>query len=101
MPLPIAPVSPLGTEFRIPDLPEARPAQPARGFGDMLAEQVGKLAEQQQEGAAQAQALATGQAEDVASVVMAVERASLGLQLATQVRNKAVDAYHEIFRMQV
>ena len=34
-------------------------------------------------------------------VVMSVEKASLELQLAVQVRNKGVDAYQEIFRMQV
>ena len=39
--------------------------------------------------------------QDISSVVMEVERASLALQLAAQVRNKAVDAYQEIFRMQV
>jgi flagellar hook-basal body complex protein FliE len=32
---------------------------------------------------------------------MAVEKASLELQLATQIRNKSVEAYQEIFRMQV
>ena len=32
---------------------------------------------------------------------MAVERANLSMQLAVQVRNKAVDAYNQIFRMQV
>ena len=47
-------------------------------------------------------ALATGQATDITSVVAdAVEQANLALQLAVQVRNKAVDAYQEIMRMQV
>ncbi len=32
---------------------------------------------------------------------MEIERASLALQLAAQVRNKTVDAYQELFRMQV
>ena len=49
----------------------------------------------------QSQALALGQSTDIAGVTMAVERANLAMQLAVQVRNKAVDAYHEIFRMQI
>ena len=101
---PIAPISGPGFEFQIPKIDSvASPAKPAGGddFGNMLADQIGKLAEMQTEGAQQAQALATGQAQDVSEVVMAVERASLSLSLAATVRNKAVEAYQEIFRMQV
>ena len=32
---------------------------------------------------------------------MQVEQASLSLQLAVQVRNKVVDAYNDLFRMQI
>jgi flagellar hook-basal body complex protein FliE len=99
---PITSVSPVGAELKIPALEPAAPAQKSGdGFGHMLAEQIGKLAETQADSAAQAQKLATGKAEDVSEVVMAVERASLSLQVAAQVRNKAVEAYQEIFRMQV
>jgi flagellar hook-basal body complex protein FliE len=81
---------------------QARPAQPeGEGFGSMLAQQVGNLSDLQTDAARQAQALATGQAQDVSSVVMAVERAQLSMQLASQLRNKAVEAYQEIFRTQV
>ena len=52
-------------------------------------------------GRLQSQALATGQATDVSAVVTAVEQAALAMQLAVQVRNKAVDAYQEIIRMQI
>ena len=34
-------------------------------------------------------------------MVVAVEKASLELQLAVQLRNKGVEAYQELFRMQV
>jgi flagellar hook-basal body complex protein FliE len=90
----------LGPEFARPTLDGAAPAGEG-GFGKMLAEQIGNLNEMQASAGQQAQALATGQATDVTAVVMEVERASLSLQLATQIRNKTVDAYHEIFRMQV
>jgi flagellar hook-basal body complex protein FliE len=101
---PITSISGIGTEFQLPKLEGVtapKPAGDGDGFGNMLAEQIGKLADMQAEGAQQAQALATGQAEDVSQVVMAVERASLSLSMAATVRNKAVEAYQELFRMQV
>ena len=47
------------------------------------------------------QALATGQATDPTAVVMAVERAQLSMQLAGQIRTKAVEAAQDIFHTQV
>lgn len=71
------------------------------GFGDALSGALDKLDGLQQQADGAAQSLAAGTATDVSSVVDAVERASLALQLAVQVRNKAVDAYQELFRMQI
>lgn len=45
--------------------------------------------------------LATGRVEDIATVMIAAEKASIALQLTVQVRNKVIDAYNEIMRMQV
>jgi flagellar hook-basal body complex protein FliE len=97
------PIPPIG-DFQLPALtgPEdvAAPTK-GGGFGEALAGQLDKLGASQADAAQQAQALATGQAEDITSVVMAVEKASLELQLATQIRNKGLEAYQEIFRMSV
>ena len=73
----------------------------AGGFSSVLGEQIGKLAGIQAEGAAASQALATGTATDPAGVVMAVERARLSMQLASQLRTKGVEAINEVFRTQV
>ena len=62
---------------------------------------MGNLEASQSDAAQQAQQLATGKATDVSSVVMSVEKASLELQLAAQIRNKLVEDYQDIFRMQV
>ena len=70
-------------------------------FGDMLANQVQNLQGLQNEAASQSQALATGQATDPSQVVMAVERARLGMQLASQIRTKLVEAQQDIFHTQV
>jgi flagellar hook-basal body complex protein FliE len=77
------------------------PASGAKSFGDVLTSKLEDLAQMQTNAATQAQALATGQASDVSQVVMSVERASLSLQVAAQVRNKSVEAYQELLRMQV
>ena|ERR1051326_4845636 len=45
--------------------------------------------------------LATGQVKDLHQVMIAVEKAGLALQMTMQVRNKVVDAYQEIMRMQI
>jgi len=77
-------------------------AQPAGdGFGKLLEDSIGKLDATQASADQQVQALATGNAQDLSTVVMSVEQASLEVQLASQIRNKAVDAYNDIFRMQI
>lgn len=45
--------------------------------------------------------LAAGKIQDVSQAVIASEKAAISLQLTMQVRNKVVDAYQEIMRMQV
>lgn len=96
----IPPLPPIGAVT-----PPAAPAPVAPsgggGFGNMLAGELGKLDNLQQQASTSAEQLATGKATDVSSVAMEIERASLALQLAAQVRNKAVDVYQELFRMQV
>lgn len=45
--------------------------------------------------------LATGEVTDIAQVMIASERANLSLGLTIQVRNKVIEAYQEIMRMQI
>lgn len=46
-------------------------------------------------------ALVTGQIDDFHTPIIAIEKASMALSLAVTVRNKVLDAYHEIMRMQI
>ena len=91
-----APGTPGGTE-----LDGVQQAKPGESFGDMLAGQVEQLQGMQSEAAHQSTALATGEATDPSQVVMAVERARLGMQLASQIRTKLVEAQQDIFHTQV
>jgi flagellar hook-basal body complex protein FliE len=71
------------------------------GFGKALSGEIDKLDASQNQASTAAEQLATGKATDISTVAMQVEQASLSLQLAVQVRNKVVDAYNDLFRMQI
>lgn len=45
--------------------------------------------------------LVTGEVNDVSEVMVAAQKASVSLQLTVQVRNKVVEAYQEVMRMQL
>jgi flagellar hook-basal body complex protein FliE len=67
----------------------------------MLSNSIQSLSQSQEDAASAARDLATGQATDPTTVVMAVERAQLAMQLASQIRTKAVEAAQDIFHTQV
>ena len=46
------------------------------------------------------EALATGETKDIAQTMIAIEKANVSFQLMTQVRNRLVEAYQEVLRMQ-
>jgi flagellar hook-basal body complex protein FliE len=71
------------------------------GFADMHGSSIQSLTASQEDAAQAARDLATGQASDPTQVVMAVERAQLSMQLAAQIRTKAVEAVQDIFHTQV
>jgi flagellar hook-basal body complex protein FliE len=101
MTLPVSAISKAAEQMTLGAAKEAQPADPAGGFGSMLTNAIGDLEKTQETAAAQSQALATGQTNDLSSVVTAVQEAQLSMQLAAQVRNKAVEAYTEIFHTQI
>jgi flagellar hook-basal body complex protein FliE len=94
-----------GADWSVGGDPAARGASgasdPAGGFGQVLTNAIGSLEKTQANAAQQSQALATGQTDDLSSVITAVQEAQLSMQLASQVRNKAVEAYTEIFHTQI
>lgn len=45
--------------------------------------------------------LITGKTDDLHNVMITAEKASITLQTAVEVRNKAIEAYQEVMRMQV
>ena len=79
----------------------AQGGQPARPFSEVLSDALSQVNQFQLEADRQSMLLATGQASEIHSVMIAAEKAELALELTLQLRNKALEAYQEIMRMQV
>ncbi|MGI6285503.1 flagellar hook-basal body complex protein FliE [Neomoorella humiferrea] len=75
-------------------------AAPAESFGALLKEKLNEISALQQQADVLTQEYLAGRVEDVHEVMLVLEQANLSLQLAVQVRNKVVEAYQEISRMQ-
>jgi len=70
-------------------------------FENYLKEALDKVNEKQIEAEKATIDLITGEAEDIHSVLLKTEEARLSLELAAQIRNKLVEAYQEIMRIQI
>jgi len=70
-------------------------------FAILLQQSLERVDGLQHEADAAARAFALGQAPSVHDTMIAMEKADLSLRLTTKVRNKVVEAYQEIMRMQV
>lgn len=98
---------------RIGSLPVPAPSDAAAGtagagapggkasFGEILKDSLAQVNSLQHEADAAIQSLATGGTATLHDTMLAVEKAELSFRLMMQVRNKIVDAYQEILRMQV
>ena len=73
----------------------------AKSFAATLKDAVGTVNTLQKDADKQAQALATGKTTNIPEVMMAAEKADIALRMMVQVRNKIIDAYNEVMKMQV
>lgn len=78
----------------------ATPAQLTQSFGQYLQTAIDNVSAQEQNVHKLNDKFLVGQV-DVTKVLIASEQAQLSLQLTSQVRNKVVEAYQEIMRMQI
>ncbi|EGL82526.1 Flagellar hook-basal body complex protein fliE [Caldalkalibacillus thermarum TA2.A1] len=76
-------------------------AKRASGFKEVLKAALREVNRSQHEAGQLTQKLVTGEVEDLHTVLIAAEKANVQLQLAIQVRNKVVEAYQEVMRMQM
>jgi len=77
------------------------PAEKSGSFADLLTEATERLSDVQKHADDELRRLLAGEPVDLHRVLLAGEKAGLASQLMMSVRNKVVDAYQEIMRMQV
>ncbi len=76
--------------------------QAGGGFGTMFRQAIDQVNSAQQRAIEMSTAAEVGATDaDIAEVMLAMQKASLGFQTVLQVRNKVVAAYQEIMNMQV
>lgn len=76
-------------------------AEAGKSFADTLKGAIENVNQLQKASDKAAQDLATGRTDNVADVMIAAEKADIALRVMVQMRNKIVDAYQEIMKMQV
>lgn len=82
-------------------LEKMQPEPQATGFGDVFKNALKEVSAAQNVSDKKTNQLLTGEVKDVHEVMIASQKASLSLQMTMQVRNKVVEAYQEVMRMQV
>lgn len=70
-------------------------------FSDYLKNALDKVNDLQIESDNYTNALAAGKTDNIHQVMIAAEKADIALQFTMQIRNKILDAYNEIMRMQI
>ena len=70
-------------------------------FGKMLMDVIKEVNSSQQQATEMQNAFMTGQNVELHELMISMERAGLAMELTLQVRNKILEAYQEISRMQV
>ncbi len=70
-------------------------------FGDYLKDALGQVNSLQMDSDKVTEDFITGKIDSIHDVTIAAEKASISLQLAIEVRNKVLEAYQEIMRMQI
>jgi flagellar hook-basal body complex protein FliE len=76
-------------------------ADVGKQFGSFLNDALNNLNDQQIAVDQLNQSFVKGELSDVHQLTIASEKASIGLELTVQVRNKILEAYQEIMRMQM
>lgn len=81
--------------------PAIGPAKTNGGFGDYLKASLGTVEGLGKQAQQSAERFLNGEGEEIHQVALSMQKAELSFELFMQVRNKVVQAYQEVMRMQL
>jgi flagellar hook-basal body complex protein FliE len=91
----------IGSPLSLPGGIHSPAGSSGRGFDQALGNAIRSVEDFQRTAGESVEKFLSGESEDLHRAVMATQRAELALELFSQVRNKVVQAYQEIMRMQM
>lgn len=91
----------MGMGAAFPEVGASKMTGPAEGAGKFFSELVSKVNTLQTQSDQAIQGLASGENKNLHEVMISMEKASISFQFMSSVRNKALEAYQEVMRMQV
>ena len=96
-------IGPLNPKLQVPEIrsPRVQESEKGPGFGEILKDAISTVNKLQKQSDQEIQKLMTGGSQDLHTTVIAMQKADLSFQMMMQVRNKIVQAYQEIMRMQI
>lgn len=91
----------IGLSKAFPELKKTAASSTVDGAGKFFSELVSKVNDLSVQSDRSIQGLASGENKNLHEVMIAMEKASISFQFMSSVRNKALEAYQEVMRMQV
>ena len=95
------PVAPLDAPDWAVDAAAAAKGVPGADFGRLISDGLTQVNEQLAASQVDLQRLATGEVQNLHQVMMNLEESRLSFQLLMQVRNRLLEAYQDVMKMQI
>ena len=81
---------------------DTNPVETAKSdFGNIIKDTIAQTVTAEQQSEQAIEGLASGQAKNLHEVMISVEKADISLKMLVQFRNKALQAYEEMMRLQI
>jgi flagellar hook-basal body complex protein FliE len=97
-------IGPLNPNLQLPEIPKPRKLdepEKSDSFGQVLRDAITTTNDLQKQSSQEIKKLMSGETQDLHETMIAMQKADVSFQMMMAVRNKLVQAYQEILRMQV